>query len=455
MGIKDFNTFFKAKAPGAYRTFPASALSGHRIAIDGHNWMYSRIATIQKDFLTEAAVLTGELDRGKMVIAWIDACLKFNATLLTYGITPIWVFDGDYPPEKLKTKVKRVTDKKEARQKLDEQRSTYDNMDHVEKLNITPGEIQEMKKLMGRDTRVFGDEQEILRSTLEGIGLPCLRAYGEAEQLCSMLCLDGLASAVFSTDTDNLVYGAPLMISGFAKGTSYNPKTRERIHMFEMVHLPTLLTEANLPFNAFRDLCIVMKCDYNERIPKIGPQTAYKEFRAMLDAHGVASIDFITKWNVECLRAPTCRWLFMYRPYHKVISNTTMTDRNGEFPDFESGQLEETLNVRDLLAVQGRDVLEPIGLSHWLGKLSQIFPMIPKPARVAPHPIAEQVKALIVPDPKTLPPPSVVLVGPAPSIAKPVMRLRVNPTPIPIPAPITRLVLRVNPHPTPNLDPSS
>lgn len=401
MGVTDFNKLFKEKAPSAYRSFSANTLNGHRLAIDGHNWMYSRLAAIQNNNLTEHAILTGELDRGKLIVEWLDACLNFNVTLLSYGITPLWVFDGDHPVEKKNTKKKRMNKKKDASAKLQEYRSVVGEMQGVEQLNITAETIQQMKKLMGQDTRIYGDEQEILRSTLEGIGLPCFRAYGEAEQLCAMFCLDGLASAVFSTDTDNLVYGAPLMITGFSKHPIWDPTINGKVHTFDCVHLPTLLTEARLPFEAFRELCITLGCDYNNNIPGVGIKRAHDEFRKMLDNYGMAKIEGLAyKWNIDSLERHACRWLFMYRPYRSVISNTTMLDEPGTIPNDQD--LEESLFIKDVLATQGRDILEPVGLERWLAKLAQVLPTVPRPSRVEPDPIAAQVKAIVAPDPKTL-----------------------------------------------------
>lgn len=378
MGIECFNPLLRELGIAATGTIPLTNLRGYRVAIDGHNWMYSRLAGIQSTVvskMTPEQLHTG-VDRGELLKEWLDACLQFCVTLMSYGITPLWVFDGDHPPEKVKTQRQRIDKKQAAAAELSQLREQVSQF--TDELEITPDVIQRMKKLINQDTRIYRDEQEILRSTLEGLGLPCFRAVGEAEQLCSMMCLDGIAVAVFSTDTDNLCYGAPLMLTGFASPV-YDPNIGDRVHHFEYTYLPSILQGLQMDMRTFRDLCILMTCDYNHKIPGVGKKTAHRlitQYR---------SIDLIPNYDISSLLAPQCRWLFMYRPYQSVISNG------------------DSFQVRNLLAEQGRDVLEPLGLSKWLVRLSQIIPTLPVPQDMPLSSIDAEVlkvKEIKVPDPK-------------------------------------------------------
>lgn len=406
MGIDSFNPLLRELQIPAMGTLPLTSLHGRRLAIDGHNWMYSRLASVKGTMVKKLSVeeLQVGVDRGQLLKEWIDACLQFCVTLMAYGITPLWIFDGEHPPDKINTKKKRVDKKQAAVTELNQLREQVEQLPN--QLQIDAQTIQRMKTLMGQDTRIYRDEQEVLRSTLEGIGLPCFRAVGEAEQLCAMMCLDGIAAAVFSNDTDNLCYGAPLMVTGFANPV-YDPNTGSKVHHFDYCYLPAVLQGLQMDMVTFREMCILLGCDYNNKIPGVGKKTAHK----LITQH--RTIDRIaeaTTYDVRCLRAPRCRWLFMYRPYQDVLTRpdheaALTVDRFGPRPpsgDQRDRSAEDLFQMRNVIANQARDVLEPLGLSKWLVRLSQIVPGLQPPQNIpleSIDPMVLQVKQIQVPEP--------------------------------------------------------
>ncbi len=94
-------------------------------------------------------------------------------------------------------------------------------------------------------------------------GLHAIQAPGEAETLFAYLAIKGKVDAVLTEDTDVLAYGTPLMLAfkGF--------KLREE--KLVGIHLPSLLEEMELNMEEFRDLCILLSCDYNSRVKGYPP----------------------------------------------------------------------------------------------------------------------------------------------------------------------------------------
>src|SRR5581483_7092062 len=114
MGLTDFGTFLKTKGQVA-RPRPLTDFTGKRVAIDAHNWCYTRLSIAHKQTVNQTNVVLEEPDRQVTIGLWLTVTLDFITTLLQYGITPVFVFDGEHPREKMATKQKRLEKKLQAR----------------------------------------------------------------------------------------------------------------------------------------------------------------------------------------------------------------------------------------------------------------------------------------------------------------------------------------------------
>jgi 5'-3' exonuclease len=101
---------------------------------------------------------------------------------------------------------------------------------------------------------------------LELLGIKYYDSDSEAETLCAYLCCHGMADMVLSEDTDVLVYGTPTFI------TKLNIKNEIVMELKYEEIVNGLELE---PFQ-FTDLCIMCGTDYNDNIPQIGSEKAYK-----------------------------------------------------------------------------------------------------------------------------------------------------------------------------------
>lgn len=307
MGIHDLNKVLANEAANSRTVLPLSLLAGRKVAIDGSNYIFMTWMTANKQVVNSTNVAVSDIDRDRILQAWLTTLWSFLRRFLSKSITPIFVFDGVHPTEKSETQEKRREERNKTHAQVLDLQETISKMDALE---IDPTLIEKLRTLLRRDTFIAGDELEIFQTILQSIGIPVLQAPGEAEKFCTMLVLEGKASAVFSTDTDTLVYGCPLLITGF---------TTSKLDMMEVTILDRALKGLNFTFIQFQELCYLLGCDYNKRIRGIGPVKAVQHLRKY------GSIDkFPDKLDRTCLKLETVRKLFAREPTNLTEDQVTL-----------------------------------------------------------------------------------------------------------------------------------
>lgn len=337
MGIKRFNEFFGEVTPSAYGKIRMQDLRGRRIAIDACNIMWRWYSASASQVIDATDIVRQDPNQEDIVKNWISLSFHSLKTWLRNGITPIMVFDGKHPEEKKKEQQKRAEDRQKSKDRSEAIRTKLRNSDLV---NRNDPEIQEMKQLLKRTMCPSGEERTLYRQTLEMMGIPCLSAIGDGERLCSFLAIDGIVEAVYSTDTDCLVYGCPLLITGL--------EDEDGTIMCNVVVLNNMLKELKWPFRKFVDLAIMMGCDYNTNIRGIGPKKAY----GLLQEYD--SIDEIpAKYDKSVLCHERCRELFAFEDISKVMIVDETVDNLYNYN-------------REAIRCNGRDALQPFNcLNHY------------------------------------------------------------------------------------------
>ncbi len=350
MGIKNLNTLLKNKTK-ALEVQPLSNWNSRRIAIDAINLGYILWSTAYKNVVNGMKNINNKPDREKARKIWLKNIWSFIRRLLLCGITPVIVFDGKAPKEKKKTQ-------------QDRRKKTSDTLDkinvilgqHKEK-EISQERIEELKKLYRRSTRLETKEIQMLRDVFKAIGLPVLQAKGEAEELCSTLCREGRVAAVYSRDTDNLVYRCPVLITNIS-GQIYNQKSQIYEDQVNLINFKFVLHGLKLNHQQFVDVCIMAKCDYNENIPRIGIMRSYNLIKEY------SSIDNLpSQYNISCLTHIKCRELFSLKSYEDICSNVDYS----------------LIIDYSCLTSYARETLEFYHISHWLNDLVKIYDKFPKP----------------------------------------------------------------------------
>lgn len=320
MGILGLNDLLRSICPHIFRKTHINSLYGKILAVDISVFLYKYVRSY------------GEPN-------WIRSLVRFLCVLKKSGIKPVIIFDGpNQPKEKEVEQRRRREESRKIKQKYDD---AIDLRKYLEDLLIkgetkTPQVSQdETKNLIGRrkidhsgkisqivdcmdllaglidriDKQILSigtKHQSISMEVLDALGFPYIQANGEAETLCCYLASIGEVDGVLSEDTDILAYGIKMMVSKFDGNTSE----------VVIVSHKEILRELALTSVEFKDLCIMLSCDYNERckmptkkgdkLMGVGPNRAYD----LIVKH--RSIDVIseeTDINVVCLNHKRCREL--------------------------------------------------------------------------------------------------------------------------------------------------
>lgn len=374
MGINNLNIFLREKCPHVFVDLPLANFSGKKIAIDGNNWAFKLMAVAHKRNVYNTDVAVDELNREDTCSYWFQSIMESICKLLSSGITPIFVFDGQHPEKKTQTKEKRKKTKEDnitLANKLKEELKTM----HI--LMKSPEKIDELRKILARCAYITSNEMEKLRSLLTGLGIPCLQAKGEAEQLCSMLAIDGHVEAVMSADTDNLAYGCPVIIMDSAEN-GYDQVNNIKIPQVVVVELKNVLAGLDMTYNMFVDLCIMMGCDYNSNIPLIGGTRAFN----LINKFG--SIDKIPTINPgsTVIDIEKCKTGL---PKGKIYDTGILEHQycRGQFLTRRASSLcdnwDPELKIKNCLNPTGKEVLQSQKIDHYYMRLVELYRKLPIP----------------------------------------------------------------------------
>lgn len=146
-------------------------------------------------------------------------------------IEPIFVFDGRCPKEKTRTRTIR--------------------------------KIQKSFSTLTNDQKyVYMEDRIDVKKFLYTCGCLCVNAEGEADDLLAYLTKHRYISATISYDLDLLARGCPNILA------PYNNK-------WYTYNLNDILSDAQLTYDKFVLMCILMGCDYCPSLPTISYQRAY------------------------------------------------------------------------------------------------------------------------------------------------------------------------------------
>lgn len=319
MGILGLNDLLRSECPHIFHKTHIDSLCGKVLAVDISVFLYKYVRSY------------GEPN-------WIQSLIRFLCALKKSGIKPVIIFDGTQQPKEKEVEQRRRRQESEKIRK--KQSDSIQLRDELEKLLLggiveTPEEKEEeVKQLIGkRKLEVSSDYSKVVNcmdalsalyerinkqtlsigkqhystsmEILTALGFPYIQAIGEAETLCCYLASIGEVDGIITEDTDVLAYGTPLMISKFDGFTSE----------VVIVKHDEILRELCLDSREFRDLCIMLSCDYNERckaptkkggLTGIGPKRAYS---LIMQHRDIDIISDIMNIDVECLNHKRCREL--------------------------------------------------------------------------------------------------------------------------------------------------
>ena len=293
MGIQDLNKFLRDKNINCFFKLPLQQFGGYRFAIDGLNWIFSYISMVNKNLIERQKDILEDISQDVIYESMLIEWMKFNNKLMNYKITPVWIWDGVSKDNKLVTKVER---RKVRNEYMKRKIVLKEQLLELPILARDDSMLKEYKKLLMLTPYFSFENIEKIKKFSKDIGIPTIVADDEAENLASSLAVELKVAAVWSSDTDTYPLGAPIVVKGFENvGGNINIKG---------VFTLNILRDLDLNHEQFRDFCILLGTDFNDRMDRIGPANAL----ILIKKYGsIEKIAEETKHNTYCLKKDEVR----------------------------------------------------------------------------------------------------------------------------------------------------
>ena len=232
-------------------------LSGKKIAIDAFNTIFQFLSIIRDR-------MTGEplKDHSGNVTSHLSGLLYRTSNLIESGISPVFVFDGQYPEFKKKTIEERERVREEARKKWEEAVRKGENA------------IKYAQAASRMDENILSSSKTIL----ELMGIPWIQAPSEGEAQCCHLCKKNEVYATGSQDFDSVLFGSPRLVRNLSIGGRKKlPGKEVYIEVKpQLIELQNVLKTLELTREQLIMVGLLIGTDYNEGIKGVGPKTALK-----------------------------------------------------------------------------------------------------------------------------------------------------------------------------------
>ena len=199
--------------------------------------------------------------------------------LIHFGITPYFVFDGDYLPSKAVTEISRAARRAESLKlgnslmSMGKRAEAY--KEFIKAIDITP----EMARLL---------IEELKRNKIQFVVAPY-----EADAQLAYLERKGLIHGVISEDSDLLVFGTKRLLTKLDDHGDCIEINRRDFSALKSIQI------AGWTDSEFRRMAILSGCDYLPNIDRIGLKTAYQLVRKHKDIERILQVlSFDGKYTV-------------------------------------------------------------------------------------------------------------------------------------------------------------
>ena len=268
MGIKYLLKFLNNNYSDTINVINTPNFNGQKVAIDVSIILYQVIIAIRNS----GADLTNH--KGE-ITSHILGLFNKTISLLKNNIIPIYVFDGIPPIYKKKCIDTRKEMKYQAYLKLEQAQTNEERIKYFKRtVSISAEQLKECKLL------------------LDLMGIPHITAPAEADSQCAYLVKMGIADSVITEDMDILTFGANKI---YRNVTSKHKDTLE-------INLHTILDKIDLTYDQFIEFCILLGCDYCERIKELSPleiYTYYYKYKNIPDTLNKLKNDNINVPNID------------------------------------------------------------------------------------------------------------------------------------------------------------
>jgi flap endonuclease-1 len=305
MGIDNLNAFIKDTNIQAFQEVQLSEFREKRVAVDASYIFCTWLAQGAKQIVTHVNFHNPVLPIDKLTASILRSAQQFLEDLLQARIFPIFIHDGEAPEAKQRTLDKRRSEKAHQNAVYLELLQEYQRADVLGRAS----RLDKLRKAYLRSSFLSKEEYSLLFKKAFSLGVPHASVLNgiDGERLAATLVREGYAAAIWTTDTDSLVHGAHTMITGFISNTRV-----------KVTYLQPILQYFGGNSIYFREFCILLGCDYNEHIYRVGHKTALQLF---MEYQG--NIEAIARDNNgACLNIEVCRDLFTH------VSSAVLVDSN-------------------------------------------------------------------------------------------------------------------------------
>ena len=166
-----------------------------------------------------------------------------------YNITPIFVFDGRPPNEKMELLKRRNADKHIAENKYNELQQQLGTSEYKDEL------VAEMDVLKRQFIRIKKEDIDNVKALFSSCGVMYCDAPSEADQLCAKMVINRQAWACLSDDMDMFVYGCTRVLRHISLIN----------HTVIFYNTPSILRDLKIQMNHFREIMVLSGTDYNHK----------------------------------------------------------------------------------------------------------------------------------------------------------------------------------------------
>lgn len=315
--------------PNFLQKFELRVLAGTRMGVDIAVLTYK----YKSDYITKTCdklnLFYEEINALGATEHMIKEVLRFMYNVLKTKIVPVTVFDGTAPALKDRTKEKRIGKSVNTKAKIDRLRNIGKTLTETPDHQFNEDDLLFLADGFKKSVTTVGDlvarmttevksyiviepwERKLIGDILTILGLPNIQAPSEAEYCCAEMCRNKDVASVFTTDSDALMYGCPIMINAIKPQTSM---IVGKPVLAEGYTFKNALEITNLHHGQFFDFCILNGTDFNDNSDGLGPDKnhwliktyksmdnivrEHRKLKALIDSHKVAEADLTTEQKI-------------------------------------------------------------------------------------------------------------------------------------------------------------
>lgn len=242
MGIKELGSFLQKNCPDAIYDIKLNENKNKYVSIDTSLFMYKFKYSNGENFL----------------VKFVDMINRFKIN----NITPIFIFDGEPPSEKLETIENRKEKKNEYKEQLYILNQKKDSVKDINEIQNIDEQITKLKKKI-----IYVTKENIiqLKYLLGILNIPYIHENNEADLISSKLSSSNIVSMVISEDMDHLTNGTKYLIRDFNINNN----------IAKCYDLEKIKEKLSLTHIQFINLCVLFGCDYIKRIKGLGTVSSY------------------------------------------------------------------------------------------------------------------------------------------------------------------------------------